>query len=58
MPRTSEKTAAEKYLDALQRLEDAMVACERAATLIRKSYRTLKQVEVARNATDPPKPTA
>lgn len=59
MPRReSKKTPAEYYLDALARLEDAQTAIEKAALLVRKSARILKQVEVARNATDPPKPAA
>lgn len=54
MPRTSEKTPAELYIEATDKLEQAIQACDKAATNCRKVLRTLKKVEVARKQVDPP----
>lgn len=54
----SEKTPAELYIEATEKLEQAIMACEKAATNCRKVLRTLKKTEVARSKVDAPKPPA
>ncbi len=57
MSRTSAKTFAEQYLDALQELEDAMIRMDAVSAKIRKSHRQFKSaLKVAPVGTNPNEP--
>jgi hypothetical protein len=56
MARPSQKTTAEIYAEALQRLEDSAVRCEAILSTLRKTIRALKKSSIA--APETPKPAA
>lgn len=53
MPKLSEKTPAEQYLDAMEKLEDAIVKLDNAANACRKAVRLMKKANVAHAVTEP-----